>query len=402
MIQTTEYQKKQSMFKYLTTFILVALFSLVFIIPVYAEDPGGDAPDIGLGGGWDSSGGTTHFDWGYSAEAGGYRCYMEDEGGNVVQQVIDLYFADPTQITTHMVERWTTSIGFKQASKDTWISYYNSGIANYIPGLRPPFENDGWGEELDHWFESYNNNNGQVPNAIAFIELVFADTDDTDKLVDEYSAGRYRIVVEAIYYFRLVNYNQGYVTIDGEKAGFYGTVRNLAQYLWRQDVAPVISETPYYGGGKWLGSLTNGTFATGVQLVETDEFSGFGPPEAKTGNKSGEGGLFVYSDLIQARQGWGMDIIYRDKVEEKWATYDATAYGGTKGQSPGKTPEMPPFESSSGVEWRQVTIIKYYEEYVMTDQGIQDIQFIRPHQTLQNKTSQNKTSQNKTSTNKII
>lgn len=48
-------------------------------------------------------------------------------------------------------------------------------------------------------------------------------------------------------------------------------------------VNEMISNHPERGvGGEWLGRYTNGACATALLLVETDEFSGFGPPTLGT------------------------------------------------------------------------------------------------------------------------
>lgn len=60
-----------------------------------------------------------------------------------------------------------------------------------------------------------------------------------------------------------------------------------------------------------------------------------------------------------------MHIVNKEQASEKWATYDAREYGGELGKSPGVTPKMPPLAGMENVTttWRDVTVIKYYEEY---------------------------------------
>ena len=67
--------------------------------------------------------------------------------------------------------------------------------------------------------------------------------------------------------------------------------------------------------------------------------------------------------------GFGIHIIRKEQASEKWATYDATKYGGTKGNSPGVTPKMPPLAGmgDTATTWRDVTVVKYYEEYTETN-----------------------------------
>ena len=385
MIQTSQVETRKQIFKYLSIFLLFLSISILLSTQAYADGP------IDIGGGEGVTGGGEYFDGGYGDWAGGYRTYLEDESGSIVQGVWDITFADPNGIGAgYLVQYYSTSLGGKTASLSRRIPY--NSIQSYVPGLQPPFLNyNPWGEQLDAWFEGQSTVGGvTTQNAYLFIMGVFSYAgEDWKTYIEEFDAGRYRIVVEALYYYRLVDYNRQSMMAGGNTLAFYGTVRDIAKYYDIPTISKKISEVPYYGGGKWLGQFTNGDFATALQLVETDEFSGFGPPVAKTGNKSDEGGWLTYDDIKEDKQGWGMHVIFKEKVEEKWATYDATAYGGTKGQSPGKTPEMPPMAGTDS-SWRQVTVIKYYEEYVMTDQGIQDIQFIRPHQTSTNKNSTNK------------
>ena len=274
-----------------------------------------------------------------------------------------MYFADVPANTGEI--KWT-SIG----NKTRTISFPYSNIQGDIPGLQPPFMGyKPWGENLNNWFESYNNLAGTVPNAIMFIGSVFGRAgDDTALLRDRYLSGDYRIVVEAIYYFRPITWKQTTMVRNNSTFWIYGTIRNIAQYLNIPAIAQLVSETPYYGGGRWIGIFTNGDFATALKLVETDEYSGFGPPTAKKGNSSGEGGWLLYSDITAPKQGWGMHVVYRDKVEEQWATYDASAYGGSIGESPGSAPEMPSIPTTT-TSWRKVSIVKFYEEAVKRSDG---------------------------------
>ena len=276
-----------------------------------------------------------------------------------------MYFADVPANTGEI--KWT-SIG----NKTRTIRFPYSDIQGDIPGLQPPFMGYApWGENLNNWFESSTNSlPGSFSNATAFIYTVFGHAgDDVVELLDKYSSGDYRIVVEAIYYFRPITWKQTTMVRNNSTFWIYGTIRNIAQYLNIPAIAQLVSETPYYGGGRWIGIFTNGDFATALKLVETDEYSGFGPPTAKQGNSSGEGGWLLYSDITAPKQGWGMHVVYRDKVEEQWATYDASAYGGSIGESPGSAPEMPSIPTTT-TSWRKVSIVKFYEEAVKQSNGM--------------------------------
>ena len=245
------------------------------------------------------TGGGEYFDGGYGDWAGGYRTYLEDESGSIVQGVWDIYFADPNGIGAgYMVKYFGTSLGGRSASRNNQIAY--SSIQSVVPGLQPPFLNyNPWGEQLDAWFEGQSTVGGvTTQNAYLFIMGVFSYAgEDWKHYIEEFDAGRYRIVVEALYYYRLVDYNRQSMMAGGNTLAFYGTVRDIARYYDLPTISKKISEVPYYGGGKWLGQFTNGDFATALQLVETDEYSGFGPPEAKAGNQSGEGGWLTYDDI---------------------------------------------------------------------------------------------------------
>ena len=72
-------------------------------------------------------------------------------------------------------------------------------------------------------------------------------------------------------------------------------------------------------------------------------------------------GLFTFGG------GYAMLPLLESEIvdKKKWATYDAREYGGELGKSPGVTPKMPPLAGMENVTttWRDVTVIKYYEEY---------------------------------------
>lgn len=348
-------------FKYTITLLFILLISVTLILNVHATE--GDGPVIDIGGGDGVTGGGEYFDGGYGDWAGGYRTYLEDENGKIVQQVWDITFADPEQIGgQQLVRNIITALGGSYASTKRVIPY--NEIQETVPGLQPPFLNyRPWGEQLNQWFESQQTVGGVTwLNAYWFINGVFGykNSEDWKSYIEKFNAGEIRIVVEAIYYYRMVDYSRMSLTsASGKTLSFYGTVRGIQTYYKIENIAKKISETPYYGGGPWLGSFTNGDFATALQLVETDEFSGFVAPSAQTGNTSGEGGPYTYSDILASKQGWGMHVIYKEKAEEKWASWDATKYGGEVGDSPGKTPEMPKPDGSEAT-WREVTVVKYY------------------------------------------
>lgn len=75
----------------------------------YGVDPGkGDSSDLGGGGG---SGGNVIDELLISEKNCGYRIYLEDSGGSVVSEVIDLYFGTTPPSTSNIHEGNKTSIG---------------------------------------------------------------------------------------------------------------------------------------------------------------------------------------------------------------------------------------------------------------------------------------------------
>lgn len=58
--------------------LLSLVVAIMFSSPAFAEG------DTDIGTGWTDEVGAGSRDWGYNDFAGGYRTYMESEGGNVV------------------------------------------------------------------------------------------------------------------------------------------------------------------------------------------------------------------------------------------------------------------------------------------------------------------------------
>ena len=111
-------------------------------------------------------------------------------------------------------------------------------------------------------------------------------------------------------------------------------------------------------GGEWLGRYTNGACATALLLVETDEFSGFGPPTLGTDYG---GDRYSYETILTDKQGWDMHVVLKERVSEKWATWDSTKYGGYQEASPGVAPKQPEIPGVDNTKIHPVTVIKYYE-----------------------------------------
>lgn len=126
-----------------------------------------------------------------------------------------------------------------------------------------------------------------------------------------------------------------------------------------------VHESCQYGTEQFYGH-TNQLMATTLYLKETDGdgFSGMGKIPSPTGYYNGSP-LYSYNQITAPYAGFGMHIVNKEQASEKWATWDASAYGGPVGKSPGVTPKMPPLAGMENVTttWRDVTVIKYYEEY---------------------------------------
>lgn len=342
--------------------IIIALIFQIFIAIIFSS-PAFAEGDTDIGTGWTDEVGAGSRDWGYNDFAGGYRTYMESEGGTVVQQVVDIYFADPNGEGGGMTFYRAQAIGNKAASR--MIQYTE------IPaqGLEPPLYNhEAWGPEMDAWFESEATGLSGYTNAVAWIYGAFK-FDDLQDLLDGYNNGRYRIVVEAIYWWRPVSYNGALMKdASGNRTWFYGTIKNGAAF--DNHIRHLISENGLPGGGKYLGYYTNQVMTTALTLDDTDTgFSGFTPiPQDAGANKTGEGGIYTYSEIQQGKVGYGMHIIYREKAEEKWYTYKSPS--GATGGPEAASPEMPDIPGvQTGGKFRPVTIIKYYEERTVQQDG---------------------------------
>lgn len=130
-------QQTAQKLKAVIALIFQILIAIMFSMSAFAGDT-----DIGTG--WTDEVGAGSRDWGYNDFAGGYRTYMESEGGNVVQQVTDIYFADPNGEGGGMTVYKAQAIG-------------NKAVSNMIPyteipaqGLEPPLYNhEAWGPEMD-------------------------------------------------------------------------------------------------------------------------------------------------------------------------------------------------------------------------------------------------------------
>lgn len=339
--------------------LLSLIAALMFSTTAFAE---GEDKDIGTG--WTDEVGAGSRDWGYNDFAGGYRTYMESEGGNVVQEVTDIYFADPNGEGAGMTFYRAQAIGNKAAH---YMIPYTDIPAS---GLEPPLYNhEAWGPEMDAWFESEATGLNGFTNATAWIYGAFKKASNLEDLLDGYNNGRYRIVVEAIYWWRPVSYNGALMKdANGNRTWFYGTIKNGA--VFDNHIRHLISKDGLPGGGKYLGYYTNQVMATALTLDDTDTgFSGFTPiPQDAGANKTGEGGIYTYSEIQQHKVGYGMHIIFREKAEEKWYTYKSPsgAIGGPEAESP-EMPDIPGVQT--GGKFRPVTIIKYYEERTVQQDG---------------------------------
>lgn len=335
--------------------LLSLMITLMFSMSAFA------AGDTDIGTGYDIDVGAGSRDWGINYWTSGYRMYMEGPGGSVVQPVIDVCFSDPSQ---YVYAQWgkTTNIGNK--SIVTCIQYKN--IEGNVPGLKPPYYNyAAWGPELDAWFESTSNrSNGDYSNAEAVIAYIIGEEGggDIEDLLDGYAMGNYRIVVEAVYWWRPVHYLGQCLTNswNGKPTWIYGNIQQLAEFD-QTEFIDKLSEDSIPGGGPHIGNYTNGTLALAICLDDTDTgFSGFTPiPDGAGANKTGEGGIYTYSEIQQGKVGYGMHIIYREKAEEKWYTYQSPS--GATGGPEDAAPEMPnPLGLTD--EARPITIVKEHHK----------------------------------------
>ena len=404
--------KKLRFYTQFIPIILTMLFiQISFPINVHADGlygvtPGeGNVDDMGSGGG---TGGNVIDELLISQDNAGYRIYLEDSGGSVASPVIDLYFGTIPPNTSNMYRGDKTSIGGATVSQK--IQY--SAIDDVLPGLITPIQgHTAQGVYINAWFEQKNSKYPESTNADIFLAAVFTAAGSQTHVVSEYienfHKGEYRIVVEGIYWYGYVRSNKTIETVttikeqvpdqeDPDKMitverqewtktdtqvkeayhstynrmWFYGTVKELADYeqgtlatdpTHRKDLGMDKIDPTFQSGTYWLFGHTNSLMATTLQLVTPDEFSGLGGISGAGGAMGG----YTYSQIQNPGDSYGIHVIRREQASEKWATYDASAYGGPVGKSPGVTPKMPPLAGMENVTttWRDVTVIKYYEEY---------------------------------------
>lgn len=324
------------------------------------------AGDTDIGTGFDVDVGDGQRSWGYNYWAGGYRMYMEGEGGKLVSSVVDIRFSVPDTEDFYKNGQ-STRIG--SGTVQNVVQYKE--IEGSIPGLKPPYYNyEAWGPELDAWFESaVNHQSGDYSNAALTIATVFGRVagDDWEDLLYNYNNGNYRIVVEAVYWWRPVYWEGWTFRKNGSAVWIYGTIQELAGA--DDELRYIISKEGKDGGGPNLGNYSNTTLALALCLDDTDTgFSGWKEPQQTKTNFSGEGGQFAYDQIRHYGQGYGMHIIYREKAEEKWYTYKSPS--GATGGPEDAAPEMPDIPGvQTGGKFRPVTIIKYYEERTVQQDG---------------------------------
>lgn len=357
-------EKTSQMWKLKAALMLLfqIFIALMFTMSAFA------AGDTDIGTGYDVDVGAGSRDWGINYWTSGYRMYMEGPGGQLVQSVVDICFSDPHQYN-YFKCGYTTNIG--GGSRSHVVNYPD--IEGSIPGLKPPYyDYAAWGPELDAWFESaVNHQNGDYSNAALTITTVFGGVagDDWEDLLYNYNNGNYRIVVEAVYWWRLVRWDGRTVSKGGVPTWFYGNIQQMASFDALYENRYTLSEKGLPGGGPNIGNYINGTLALAICLDDTDKgFSGWNAPQQNGMNTSGEGGQFTYSQIQQPLQGYGMHIIYREKAEEKWYTYKSPS--GATGGPEAASPEMPDIPGvQTGGKFRPVTIIKYYEERTVQQDG---------------------------------
>ena len=354
---------KKETFQWKLKTLLMLLLSLIAAVMFSMTAFAGDT-DIGTG--FDVDVGDGQKSWGYNYWAGGYRTYMEGEGGKLVSSVVDIRFSTPDTEDFYKNGQ-STRIGSGTVQD---VVPYNE-IEGSIPGLKPPYyDYAAWGPELDAWFESTKNlQSGDLTNATMLIATVFGGVagDNADDLIENYNNGNYRIVVEAVYWWRPVYWEGWTFRKNGSEVWIYGTIQELAGA--DDELRYIISKEGKDGGGPNLGNYSNTTLALALCLDDTDTgFSGWKEPQQVKTNFSGEGGQFAYDQIRHYGQGYGMHIIYREKAEEKWYTYKSPS--GATGGPEDAAPEMPDIPGiQTGGKFRPVTIIKYYEERTVQQDG---------------------------------
>lgn len=359
------------------TLLQIVTIACLQATPIFADETGVNPP---TGGGGDHANGgeeggnndTSQYSNGFRQGDGGYRCYMEDKNGNIVQAVVDFYFdkdyrnGAPNPLPTDQAIDYgrTTALGGRSLEINP-IPY--GPLEQKIPGLRPPIYNhQPWGAELNAWFESDTDVSGvSKSNAELFIATVFGVVGEpADEYIYQYQLGNYRIVVEGVYWYNLADKDNKLVkTSDGKIRYVYGTARDIALYNQTASISGIpvndlISKHPERRiGGEHLNAYTNDLCVKAVMFVEDDEFSGFIVPNLPTT----EYGKYTYETILADKQGWDMIVVWKEQVSEKWATWDSTKYGGYQEASPGVAPKQPEIPGVDNTKIHPVTIIKYYE-----------------------------------------
>lgn len=355
------HKKKSNIPRLISILLLQLLISCLSATTVFA---GKD--NVDTGGEEDNENGQTLVSYGISRADGGYRTYMEDSGGSIVSPIVDVYLnGDPVTYHGNPIGIGSANYGTGAVLGGTSnaIKANNTGlIKEYFAGLLPPFSGP-FGDELNNWFESdFTEHAGMsgagLTNADAWIFACFypvTDAATATEYIKKYEDGEYRIVVEALYWYDVVDYNCKYVETIA------GTCRDIARYnQGNKD----IQNTGGVGGGPWLGVLTNDQLCTALIMTEVDEFSGLKPPNNPGSNIGGEGGRLSYNDILADKtDGWGTHVVYVVKNSEMWFTNDASQVGGPTEPSPGNTPLMGNPGNGIVVEIiRPVTVVKHYEQ----------------------------------------
>lgn len=360
-------KKKSNIPKLLISALLVIMLSFAMSMSVFAATPGSGTTtnpgkDDNIGSGSENENGQGKVDYGIGRADGAYRTYMEDSSGSIVSKIVDVQLG---QVTTWNGGNQPTVMYTGAAlGGDTNAVVWNDSleIKRYFSGIRPPFHGP-FGPEMNTWFESPNTENAAMAaagfqNADAWIWACFGPVEGSGRAseyIKKYEECEYRIVVEALYWYDAIDYEQNYI------GTVYGTIRDIARF--NQEYSQLVSNKDGVGGGPWLGNATNDSMCTALELVETDEFSGWGPHRGTGSNSGGEGGQYSYADILTDKEGFAMHIIYKLKSSELWFTNDASQVGGPTEPSPGNTPTMG--NPGNGIEVetiRPVTVVKHYEQ----------------------------------------
>lgn len=101
--------------------------------------------------------------------------------------------------------------------------------------------------------------------------------DNAEDLLENYNMGNYRIVVEAVYWWRPVYWEGWTFRKNGSEVWIYGTIQELAGA--DDELRYIISKEGKDGGGPNLGNYSNTTLALALCLDDTDTgFSGWKAP----------------------------------------------------------------------------------------------------------------------------